>query len=136
MAQNNETAESKTKSYPTKRSGGDLDDSELSKNLNDFLRDYTPSSTQDEKDILQERFHIDLNSPLPEYDSPNANAYVANDPLLPTKKFIALVCKPGTMQRMPLMPLMQASPHQYILPLLAYGVISLSPCRRTACYCL
>ena len=60
----------------------------------EFLRDYVPAPSATDKDILDEQFRIDLNTPLPQYNTAHAKAFSAID-LQDSRQLYALVCDPA-----------------------------------------
>ncbi|MFQ5775917.1 MAG: hypothetical protein ACE5GS_15455 [Kiloniellaceae bacterium] len=54
--------------------------------------------------VLGGRYRIHPDKPLPSLDSPMASAVAANDPRAPTRSLFALVCRPGLMPRLDVIP--------------------------------
>lgn len=111
---------------PSRRGSKMKTDAELSKSLADFLRGYTPQAQEPERDVLDDRYRIDLGSPLPEYNSLQADAYSASDSRAPKRALIALVCKPGTVQRTHAIGPLKNTPNPNVLALAAAGVVGLT----------
>jgi len=94
--------------------------------LGDFLRRYHPSVPDVKHDVLQERYRIDLATPLPELDSKTSRAYAATDLAEPTRLLFAQLCQPGSVQRHNAISILTTTSHPYILPLAAAGAVQLS----------
>lgn len=116
------------KSYPDSalaRSDAGL---ELERTVSSFLQGYTqPVTSNAELDILDWRYKINFNAPLPDFNSKNAIAYSATDIKNPDgMQYVALVCETNTVQRIhAISPLINA-PHSNLVILLAAGVVELS----------
>ena len=94
--------------------------------LNDFLKHYSPAHIEPARDTLDGRWHIELASRLPEFDTRTARAYAATDLLYSQKKLYALVCHPGTYQRHRLIATLKVLRHPNLITLLAAGAVELS----------
>jgi len=94
--------------------------------LNDFLRRYHPSATDAKHDVLQDRYRIELSTPLPEFDGKTTKAYAATDLAEPSRLLFALICQPGTVQRHRAIGILKTITHQCILPLASAGSVQLS----------
>src|SRR6185312_17125549 len=71
-------------------------DAQAALKLHEFLRRYVPAGHDDKRDILNDRYRIELSTPLPEFDSKTARAYVATDVMEPSRLLIAHVCPPNS----------------------------------------
>jgi len=94
--------------------------------LNDFLRRYHPSAADAKLDLLQDRYRIELSTPLPEFDGKTSRAFAATDLAEPTRMMFAQICHPGSVQRHRTIGILTTITHQYILPLAAAGTVQLS----------
>lgn len=97
-----------------------------SKALVDFLRNYTPTIIEVERDTLERRYKIDLNSPLPDFDTKTARAYLASDNKKPNQQLVAIICAVGMLPRHNTINPLKNSPHPNIMPIIASGVVELS----------
>src|ERR1700749_809651 len=88
-------------------------DTQANAKLLDFLRRYAPSAER-KPDILQDRYQIDLATPLPEFDSQTSQAFAASDSQEPSRMLFATICKPGTVQRHRVIQALRQVNHQYI----------------------
>ena len=77
--------------------------------------------------ILLDRFLIDLNSPLPEFDSPSAKAYMAEDRQDLGRKLMALVCTPGLPPRVDVMNDLMGVDVPGLLPLVDWDTLVWPP---------
>ena len=64
----------------------------------EFLREYSPSNPEPKRDVLEDRYKIDVTTSLPEFNNKTARAYAAID-MNEGKQLFALVCEPETTQR-------------------------------------
>lgn len=94
--------------------------------LKEFMKQYSPTISKGEKDMVQGRYHIHLSEPLPEYNTPGSIAYAATDNMEAGKQFIALVCEPGKVQRYHLIEQMPTIEHRAVLPMRAAAHTQLS----------
>lgn len=94
--------------------------------LAEFLRQYSPTQQTAARDILKNRYRIELSSPLPALDSRNAKAYAATDTEDSAAQLYALVCRHGTYQRQRAMQALKDFRHPNVLPLIDFGVMHLS----------
>ena len=101
-------------------------DAQAAARLNDYLRSYTPPAGESRQNVLQGRYQVDLNAPLPEFDSPSARAYAASDLAEPTRTLFAQVCQPGSIQRHRVIQALKSINHPHITQLVAAGVLELS----------
>lgn len=102
-------------------------EADIGKSLTEFLREYKPDHSSLEKDVLDRRYQIDLNSPLTDFDCKNAKAYSAFDRKASIKQeYVALVCSFGSLQRTDLIAPLINSPHPNIMSLIAAGIVDFS----------
>jgi hypothetical protein len=94
--------------------------------LNDFLRRYHPSAADEKKDTLQNRYRVELSTPLHEFDTKTARSFAVTDMADPTRLLFCHICQPGTVQRHRTINVLTSLSHQYILPLVASGSVQLS----------
>ncbi len=107
-------------------SNAELED-ELNKTFSVFLRGYTPSSfVNNEKDLLDGHYKIDLNSPLPDFNFKTALAYNAVDTKKPDKQYIALVCEVNSLPRVQILSPLMNAPHPNLMVLVTFGIVELS----------
>ncbi len=102
------------------------DDTQYLVTLNDFFRKYRLQRTEPKRDVIDVRYQIDVNTPLPEFDNRNARAYAVTDTLAGGKPLFALVCNPNAVQRHALITPLKAISHPGIMKLLAAGWVPLS----------
>lgn len=102
------------------------DNGRYTNTLSDFLRRYQRPEGEPRRDILEGRYQINLAEPLPEFDTKTARAYAATDMADSTRRFFALVCSHGTLQRYHVIQPLKNAPHVNLLPLMAAGVVALS----------
>jgi len=91
----------------------------------EFLREYTPFPESANKDIFAGQYQIDLTTPLPQFNAPNARAFAATD-LNDDKQLLAMVCDPGSIQRHNMINRMLLLRHPNICSLVAAGTVELS----------
>lgn len=104
-------------------------ETELSKTLSGFLHGYIPATTSNsELDVIDGKYKIELNSPLPNFTSKTATAYNATDIRNPDKAsaYVALVCETNTLQRTRIISTLINAPHPNLMVLVASGVVELS----------
>lgn len=94
--------------------------------LGEFLRRYAPASATPALDTLQDRFRVELNAPLPEFDTRTARAYAATDLHEQNRQMFALVCQAGTVQRHRAIGALKSIVHRNILTLAAADPVDLS----------
>lgn len=88
----------------------------------DFLRHYQGKGSPT-PEILDGRYRVDTATPLPDFDRKTAKAYAVADQTDTTRQLLALVCKPGTVQRHRVIPLLKAVPHPNLMKLVAAGPV-------------
>ena len=110
-------------------------EADVGRTMSDFLRGYSPETLDKEKDVLDRHYQINLNAPLPDFDSKNAKAYEAIDrkladkPIDKQQQFVALVCNAGSLQRMEAIAPLINSPHPNLMTLVSAGVVEFSQTR-------
>lgn len=100
-------------------------DAQFTHKLSEFLRRYAPVG-ETPKDILDDRYAIDLSTPIPELDTPNAKAYAATDNMEPSKLLYAHVCLPGKIQRYRIISLLTGLENRHLVQIIAAGPVTLS----------
>lgn len=101
---------------------------ELNKTLGAFLRGYTPETLGAEKDLIDGRYQIDFNTPLPEFNAKTAPAYSVTDIKKEerNKSFLALICDANSLPRTNRITPMMNSPHPNIMNVVTFGIVELS----------
>lgn len=94
--------------------------------LREFLKQYAPSLSKGEKDMVQGHFSIAMSEPLPAFNTPTSSAFAVSSTAEPRKLFFAQVCEHGKVQRHHIMELVQAIEHRAVLPLRAAASVELS----------
>ncbi len=82
-----------------------------------------PSSSASETVIVADRFFVDHDSPMPEFDSPSAKAYRARDQDAPERHLFALVCAPGLPPRMKAMTGLRGAALPNVLPMIDWDIV-------------
>jgi len=127
-------AEPKTSSAKTNDAPGAdaISDDERKKNaqsiahLGEFLRHYSPPREHKERDMLDDRYRINLASPLPLLSVQNATAYAVSDITTPTRQLFAHVCERGTFIRSNVVAMLNGIEHRSIIQMVAAGTVDLS----------
>jgi hypothetical protein len=101
-------------------------DAKITSALGEYLRRYVPQGQEVQRDTLKDRYRIDLNQPLPDYDSKTARGYSATDTVEPSRQIIALVCNPGTVQRHRAINQLKTITNPAMATLVEAGVVELS----------
>jgi len=91
----------------------------------EFLRGYQAQGTGASKDILNDQYQIDIGSPLPQFNAPNARAFAATD-ANDSRPLMAMVCEAGSLQRHSIMHKMLNLRHSNLSAPLAAGAVELS----------
>ena len=73
--------------------------------------------------LLNDRYHIDPQSPLPDFDSPSAKAYAVEDRRDGGRQLFALVCTPGLPIRSKAMSVLRGTTITGILTLIEQGPV-------------
>ena len=79
---------------------------------------------------LRDRYLIFPGNPLPEFSTPNAKAFVAEDRRERDKEVFALIVKPGFTPRIPVLRLMKGADNPGLLPLIEWGATDWPPAGR------
>ncbi len=111
---------------PTNVGAKPIDDSKFTDALNNFLQSYEPPPSSKVVDTLAGRYRVEVSSPLPEFNTSTAKAYVATDLVDSNKKLFALVCKQGTVQRHHAIKMLLGIEHPNMITLHEAGIVSLS----------
>ena len=98
----------------------------LAAKLSDGLRSYKPVVNAGKTDTLDNRYRIELQQPLGEYDLENARAYATSDQMEPSRALYAHICEWGTVQRYHAISRLKGLENNAITQLLAAGNITLS----------
>ncbi len=82
-------------------------------------------SPEPEKNIflVKERYEIDFNTPLPQFDTNGAIAFQTKDKTNPQKELFALVCSNEHPPRLSILSYLKSMDHTGILKLVDYGVV-------------
>ncbi len=111
-----------------------MQDSKLTGLINEFLAGYKPARPTT-SEALDSRYQIDLNQPLPGFDTKTAIAYAASDSSENAGGLYALICKPGTYQRHSAIKKLIGFEHKHFVTLKAAGVF-INPATETEQYAL
>jgi len=71
--------------------------------------------------LLRDRFAVFPDRPLPDFDSPTARAFVAEDRRNPSTPLFALICSPGLAARISTMIQLKGLDTSGLLPMIEYG---------------
>lgn len=94
--------------------------------LRDALRNYKSSMDSHPLDMLNNQYTIDLQQPLPSFDTQTAKAYAASDASEPSKMLFAHVCEWGVPQRHRAISALMGLECRSITQLVAAGNVKLS----------
>jgi hypothetical protein len=97
-------------------------DNKLPTLISDFFAGYQPPGNN-AGDVLDGRFRVDFNHPVPAYNTQTATAYHAEDLVEGNSNLYALVCKPGTYQRHTAIKKLLNFEHKHFVMLKAAGVL-------------
>ena len=120
------TTASATASVVTARNAESEQDKRQIATLQDFLRKYHKEEHVTRRDVLDGKYQIDLNTPLPTFSNATARAYAVKDLTNESRQCFGLVCDHSHVQRHRAIQLLKLRKHPNILPLLAAGVVKLS----------
>ncbi len=83
------------------------------------------TNSEPEKNIflVKERFEIDFNSPLPQFDTNGAIAFKAQDKTSPQRELFALICNNDYPPRLSILSYLKSIEHPSLLKLVDYGVV-------------
>lgn len=101
-------------------------DAQLQAKLNDFIRQYSPPQTESGKNLLNNRYRIELANPLPEYDTKTTRAYNVVDTTGENKNLFALLINTGRLIRYPLVEKLKGFRHPSMISLIAAGSVEFS----------
>jgi len=102
-------------------------EADVSRSLGEFLRGYSPDLPEKEKDVLERRWQLDLNTPLPEFDCKSAKAYATIDRKHPDKQqYVAHICEAGSLPRTDAIAQLINNPHPNLMAVMAAGVVEIS----------
>ena len=73
--------------------------------------------------VLRDRYFIDGSKPLPDLDSPNAKAYMAEDRRDLSRKLFALICTPGLPVRTETMAALRGAPQRGLMALVEWDSV-------------
>lgn len=122
--------ESKAVTTTGNAAAGGKDDPQYATQMSEYLRRYAPDYGEVVPDMIEKRYRVNVGQPLPEYDSATATAYAAEDINEPEKRFFALVCKKGTVQRHGAIEALKKVRHPNLLVLVTTGTVTLSSTRE------
>ncbi len=93
----------------------------------EFLNGYTPTNevTSREKDTVEERYVVQMQQPLPAFNTLHAKAYAAIDKENNANLLLAMVCAQEMPPRIKLARQLKRNPHPHLLPVLACQVAKL-----------
>lgn len=94
--------------------------------LSDFFRRYQLKQGKITRDILEGRYHIQVDVPLPEFDRRTVRAYAVADAVDTAKQLFALICPPGSVPRHNLIQPFKTLKNPHLLNLVAAGWVPLS----------
>lgn len=94
--------------------------------LKEFLKQYSPMHGQGEKDLVDNRYRLNLAQPLPQFDSERARAVTANDIMEPSLQLFAQICESGQVQRYKAIEKVLTIEHRSVLALKAAEAAELS----------
>jgi hypothetical protein len=80
--------------------------------------------------VLRDRFTIRSNQPLPEFSTPNAEAYVAEDKRDPKRPLYALICRPDLPVRVNVMRALKGMVNPGLVQLVEWGAMTWPPAGR------
>ncbi|MBC7951480.1 MAG: hypothetical protein H7Z12_06595 [Rhodospirillaceae bacterium] len=80
--------------------------------------------------VLRDRFTIRSNQPLPEFSTPNAEAYVAEDKRDPKRPLYALICRPDLPVRVNVMRALKGMLNPGLVQLVEWGAMTWPPAGR------
>ncbi|MBC7905671.1 MAG: hypothetical protein H7Y60_02860 [Rhodospirillaceae bacterium] len=80
--------------------------------------------------VLRDRFTIRSNQPLPEFSTPNAEAFVAEDKRDPKRALYALICRPDMPVRVNVMRALKGMLNPGLVQLVEWGAMTWSPAGR------
>lgn len=84
-------------------------------------------STEENVYLLKERFEIDYNRPLEEFDANGAKAYAVKDKINPQRELFALICDNNFPPRLSILPYLKSIEHPNLLKLVEYSVVDYHP---------
>jgi len=80
--------------------------------------------------VLRDRFTIRSNMPLPEFSTPNAEAFVAEDKRDPKRPLFALICRPDLPVRVNVMRALKGMLNPGLVQLVEWGAMTWPPAGR------
>ncbi len=89
----------------------------------DALEPDSPSETPSGSAVVRERFFVDGSKPLPQFSSPNAKAFLAEDRHDLSRALFALVCTPGTPIRLGNISKIRENPGRGVLEIVESEVV-------------
>ncbi|NBX03585.1 MAG: hypothetical protein EBR02_05945 [Alphaproteobacteria bacterium] len=92
----------------------------------EFLRQYTPAHKNENFDLLQGRWRVNLGAPINELKTGSAMAYAAEDTKEKSAPLFALVCSKTTPQRIAVLEKLKNVRHPNLLALVAFGPVEFS----------
>ena len=82
---------------------------------------------EDNMFVVKERFEINYNNPMPEYDTNGAKAYQVKDKINPQRELFALICDNNFPPRLSVLPYLKAIDHPNLMKLVDYSVVDYLP---------
>ena len=86
-------------------------------------------SLEDNVYLLKERFEIDYNRPLEEFDTNGAKAYAVKDKINPQRELFALICDNNFPPRLSILPYLKSIESPNLLKLIDYSVVDYHPAK-------
>jgi hypothetical protein len=80
--------------------------------------------------VLRDRYTVRSNQPLPEFATPNAEAFVAEDKRDPNRNLFALICRPDLQPRVNIMRALKGATTMGFVPLVDWGTMLWPPLGR------
>ncbi len=100
---------------------------ELKGELLAALKDYKPAPANERQDVLEGRYIVHPNQPLPAFDTQTAKAYHVTDEHIADRALYALICPPQMPARLKLIKQFKNGSHPNLITLAAGGIIDFSP---------
>ncbi len=101
-------------------------DTESTGKLFEFLRKYEPAVPVATPDVLQDRYRIELNNPLADFDTKLCKAFAVTDTVENERQLYALVCPKNRPIRNKAITKLKSNAISYMVQLVAAGVVNLS----------
>ena len=119
--------ETKASNSPANKGADPKNDPPYANGVTEFLRRYTTTHNPDKLDLLNGRYRVNLNAPLPEYKTGSTPAYAVEDTKdAKSPPMFALLCHKHLPQRMRVLEQLKTVRHPHLLTLVAAGVVEFS----------